>query len=324
METEIPGSNPIPVIKTAHVQAAGPGDLRLARQWLSSNENRVIPIRKPSLKSLQADGCLMVARNPSSSRNKLAGLVGLDLDARQISLLACSRFATLPLLLNAAERLAVSFGIVQLQLRIAPAHQRTLSLPDQWFALAQPGLMQRNLSRRLTNSARQALQLNSRLGVPDHYGCEHRLRLQAEPTQLASIGQDVFDREQFMTPEAASRLLAMIRQAATEKVEIQVVSAFRSVEYQCTLLQNKLDRGQEMAGILRVSAAPGFSEHHSGRAVDLTTPGFKPLEEEFADSKAFAWLNRHAADFGFRMSYPRDNRHGVAYEPWHWYYLGQN
>ena len=25
-----------------------------------------------------------------------------------------------------------------------------------------------------------------------------------------------------------------------------------------------------------------------------------------------------AGDFGFALSYPRGNRHGIAYEPWHW------
>ncbi|HVT32680.1 MAG TPA: D-alanyl-D-alanine carboxypeptidase family protein, partial [Rhodanobacteraceae bacterium] len=35
-------------------------------------------------------------------------------------------------------------------------------------------------------------------------------------------------------------------------------------------------------------------------------------------SPAFAWLKRHASRFGFRLSYPRRNRHGIAYEPWHW------
>ena len=71
-----------------------------------------------------------------------------------------------------------------------------------------------------------------------------------------------------------------------------------------------------------MSAAPGYSEHHSGRAVDLTTPGSPVLEEAFEESDAFAWLRRRAPEFGFRMSYPRDNPHRVAYEPWHWAWWG--
>jgi len=73
-----------------------------------------------------------------------------------------------------------------------------------------------------------------------------------------------------------------------------------------------------MDEILRVSAAPGYSEHHSGRCVDFTAPGFPALEEEFERSAAFRWLQRNAMKYGFNLSYPRRNIHGIAYEPWHW------
>ncbi len=101
-------------------------------------------------------------------------------------------------------------------------------------------------------------------------------------------------------------------------IELQIISAFRSVDYQLGILKRKLDRGLGMAEILRVSAAPGFSEHHSGRALDITAPGFAALEEEFEQSAAFAWLSTNAQRYGFRLSYPRGNRHGIVYEPWHW------
>ena len=106
--------------------------------------------------------------------------------------------------------------------------------------------------------------------------------------------------------------------AASDGVELQIVSAFRSVEYQLGIIRRKLERGLAMDDILRVSAAPGYSEHHSGRAFDLTTPGYKALEEEFEKSPAFVWLSTNANVYGFTMSYPRGNKHGIAYEPWHW------
>ncbi|MHB8448721.1 MAG: D-alanyl-D-alanine carboxypeptidase family protein, partial [Rudaea sp.] len=83
-------------------------------------------------------------------------------------------------------------------------------------------------------------------------------------------------------------------------------------------LRRKLERGQSMEQILRVSAAPGYSEHHSGRALDITASGFRALEEEFENSPAFAWLKKNSRRFGFHLSYPRRNRHGIAYEPWHY------
>ena len=73
-----------------------------------------------------------------------------------------------------------------------------------------------------------------------------------------------------------------------------------------------------MAEILQVNAAPGYSEHHGGEALDIGTPGEPPAEESFETTPAFAWLSQHAARHGFSLSYPRDNPHGIVYEPWHW------
>jgi D-alanyl-D-alanine carboxypeptidase len=156
------------------------------------------------------------------------------------------------------------------------------------------------------------------LGVPDNYGREHRLRQVREPARLLPIGKDVHGRDQWLTPRAARAWSKMHAAATRAGVELLVVSAFRSVEYQLGLLCRKRERGQSMAAILQVSAAPGYSEHHSGRAVDLTTPAFAALEIEFERSPAFAWLCDNAASFGFHLSYPRGNPHGIAYEPWHW------
>jgi len=112
--------------------------------------------------------------------------------------------------------------------------------------------------------------------------------------------------------------MRMREAAAQAGVELEIVSAFRSIEYQLGILRRKLERGQLMGDILRVSAAPGFSEHHSGRALDITTPGYAALEEEFERSLAFDWLRKNAKLYNFSLSYPRGNRHGIAYEPWHW------
>ncbi len=165
---------------------------------------------------------------------------------------------------------------------------------------------------------REVIEQAIALGVPRDYARARRLALVREPRELAFIGLDVHQRPAWLAPRAA-RAFARLRDAAREdRVRLDVVSAFRSAEYQLGILRAKRERGIAIAEILRVSAAPGYSEHHSGRALDLTTPGYAALEEEFARSPAFAWLRRHARRFGFALSYPRRNRHGIAYEPWHW------
>jgi D-alanyl-D-alanine carboxypeptidase len=79
-----------------------------------------------------------------------------------------------------------------------------------------------------------------------------------------------------------------------------------------------------LADILQVNAAPGFSEHHSGRAIDIGAPGEPAAEPSFERTPAFNWLMQFAPAHGFRLSYPRNNPHGIAYEPWHWYWIGKD
>lgn len=156
------------------------------------------------------------------------------------------------------------------------------------------------------------------LGVPRDYARTRSLRLIREPKRLVSIGMDIQQREQWLTPTAARAFAAMRDAAVRDEIELQIVSAFRSIAYQLGIVERKLQRGLQMDAILRVSAAPGYSEHHSGRALDLTAPGYAPVEEAFEQSGAFAWLTRNASRFGYGLSYPRGNRHGITYEPWHW------
>lgn len=160
--------------------------------------------------------------------------------------------------------------------------------------------------------------MHESLGIDGNYSQSRSIPAQMEAPKLVSIGLDIFQREQFMAPEAARAWHAMKDNAAGDDVSLQVVSAYRSVDYQDGIIRRKLEKGQKIENILQVSAAPGYSEHHTGRAVDITTPGTAVLEEEFEQSEAFCWLTAHAAEFGFQMSFPRGNRHGVAYEPWHW------
>jgi len=131
--------------------------------------------------------------------------------------------------------------------------------------------------------------------VPRGYGRSRHLHLQREPKRLASIGPDIQQREQWLTPPAARAFSALRDAASRDGVELQIVSAFRSIAYQLGIVERKLQRGLAMHEILRVSAAPGYSEHHSGRALDITAPGYAPVEEIFERSAAFAWLTRNAS-----------------------------
>lgn len=156
------------------------------------------------------------------------------------------------------------------------------------------------------------------LGIPADYGIQRGLVVQPEATALVTARRLKDGRELKLAPEAASAWQEMKRAAESDGLELLLISGFRSYAHQRSIIERKLAAGETIEAILRVNAAPGFSEHHTGRAVDIGTPGCPPLSEDFERTPAFAWLAIHARHHGFQLSYPRKNPHGVIYEPWHW------
>lgn len=272
------------------------------------------------LEKMILDRCVLVARD---RHGEIQASGALDLDNLTLVGLAVrpsrADFQADSKILVALERLAVDFGIADI--RLLPTDRSLLPFRGYRPASADaslPNLMIRSLSRRETSMARTVRAFSRKLGIPQDYGVKHRMPMQKEAHRLESIGHDIFNREQRLTPKAARQWLHMCSAALSDKVELQAVSAFRSIDYQAGIVRRKLKKGQTIEQILMVSAAPGFSEHHTGRAIDISQPGFEPLEEEFEQSPAYQWLMENAARFNFKLSFPRENRHGVAFEPWHW------
>jgi D-alanyl-D-alanine carboxypeptidase len=158
------------------------------------------------------------------------------------------------------------------------------------------------------------------LGIPPDYGARRGLPLQVQATRLVSVGPNPDGRDIQLAPPAAAAWFRMRDTAAKAGVALIAISGFRSVERQIEIIRAKLSVGQAIGAILQTVAAPGYSEHHTGRAIDIGIPGEEPLTEGFADTRAFKWLEANAGAFGFRLSYPRGNPNGISYEPWHWYY----
>jgi D-alanyl-D-alanine carboxypeptidase len=156
------------------------------------------------------------------------------------------------------------------------------------------------------------------LGIPSDYGLRPRRPRYAEATVLEDVEPNVVGAMQRLAPETAAAWRRMKQVAALAGVPLLLVSGFRSIRHQAELIRRKLAAGQTIDAILSVNAAPGFSEHHTGRAIDIASPGSRPLTPDFESSPAFAWLAAHAHEFGFSMPYVRNNRYGFEHEPWHW------
>ena len=161
-------------------------------------------------------------------------------------------------------------------------------------------------------------ELHDELGIPVDYGRSGGPPGYEEARELVEVGPNLVGRMQRLTPEAAAQWQAMVAAAEADGITLLIVSGFRSYEYQAALIRKKINAGQVITDILEVNAAPGHSEHHTGLAVDIASPGSRPLTEEFETSEAFRWLEANAGRFGFTMSFPRDNPWGIIYEPWHW------
>ena len=172
-----------------------------------------------------------------------------------------------------------------------------------------------DLRNHLLNQAEQAL---LRLGADSDLIATRGLPLfqDAHELTLAHISQS--GRRHYLSPQAATCWRQMHAAAALDDVSLIMISGFRSFFRQEKIIQERLDKGEDVNGVLAFLAPPGCSEHHSGGAVDIGTMGSEPLNPNFDQTKAFAWLAENAAGFGFRMSFPADNPYGYLYEPWHW------
>lgn len=124
---------------------------------------------------------------------------------------------------------------------------------------------------------------------------------------------------------AAESFDAMVQAAKAQGISLMPLSGFRSISDQKYLFFDiKAERGQVATKRAEVSAPPGYSEHHTGYAIDVGD-GKVPatnLSTDFEKTEAFQWLQQNAARFSFEMSFTPNNAQGVSYEPWHWRFVG--
>jgi D-alanyl-D-alanine carboxypeptidase len=125
---------------------------------------------------------------------------------------------------------------------------------------------------------------------------------------------------------AAGPLTRLLDASDAAGLGLKIESAFRSYAYQVAVHDNLVaTRGAAAAD--RVSARPGYSEHQTGLAVDLITPGDPGCDfrQCFAHTAAGRWLRANAWRFGFVVRYTAGNEAVTGYspEPWHLRYVGR-
>ncbi|WP_246070490.1 M15 family metallopeptidase [Paenibacillus kobensis] len=156
----------------------------------------------------------------------------------------------------------------------------------------------------------------------------HRLPAGYEPDDLVYpdvpfIFSEKSDKRK-MRREAADALKLLFDAAKKDGIELAGVSGYRSEARQKTLFNNYVERdGLEQAS--RYSARPGFSEHQTGLAMDVSGKAGKCAAEDcFAGTDEANWLADHAYEYGFIIRYPENKEQvtGYKYEAWHLRYVG--
>jgi LAS superfamily LD-carboxypeptidase LdcB len=132
-------------------------------------------------------------------------------------------------------------------------------------------------------------------------------------------------------------LLAMIDAASSEGIEIVPISGYRAPDEQALAFESavwgamaraggEIDRAEAESRMARFVAPPGHSQHQLGTAIDFSTWEINyAVQPQFAETAAGHWLELHAWQHGFVLSYTRqgEERSGYAYEPWHYRWVGR-
>ena len=116
---------------------------------------------------------------------------------------------------------------------------------------------------------------------------------------------------------------AMFKAAVAAGVPLSITSSYRSYSNQVTTYNHWVQVNGSYEAADTVSARPGYSEHQTGFAVDLSAGGCSL--ECFAKTPQYTWLKKNAHKYGFVLRYPSGYESVTGYKPeaWHWRYVGK-
>ena len=129
-----------------------------------------------------------------------------------------------------------------------------------------------------------------------------------------------------MTKETSDALTKMYKAAKQEGLNLVVNSAYRSYQTQVETMADFVARYNTQYANEYV-AQPGASEHQTGLGVDLTSQSVVEGKRiTFGDTEEYRWVIKNCARFGFiiRFEDGTDGITGIAHEPWHLRYVGED
>lgn len=110
---------------------------------------------------------------------------------------------------------------------------------------------------------------------------------------------------------------------ATGCADMLVNSGFRDYAFQNEIYTERVQtEGAEEAA--KYVALPGYSEHHTGLAMDLSVYLADGTSVAVANYELCDWFEEHAPEYGFVLRYPSEKADitRISYEAWHYRYVG--
>ena len=126
-----------------------------------------------------------------------------------------------------------------------------------------------------------------------------------------------------LNKEAYEAFKIMASEALKQDLNLRIISAYRSYEYQENLYNSYL-KNDSKEKVDTYSARPGYSEHQTGLVIDIdnTIQNYN----KFHLTKEYDWMMKNAYKYGFILRYPlgKERITGYKYESWHYRYVGKN
>ena len=109
---------------------------------------------------------------------------------------------------------------------------------------------------------------------------------------------------------------------ATNLNTVMILSGYRTYEKQQELYNDELEStGQDSSTLV---AKPGYSEHHTGLAIDFKVYNTDGTYQDFDGTGDYVWFSDNSYKYGFINRYPADKTAitMIDNEPWHFRYVG--
>lgn len=152
-----------------------------------------------------------------------------------------------------------------------------------------------------------------------------------EDDQLVDV--DDYKNQSYKTDETGIRLNKKMVEAlnqmmadfekSTDKHDLILISGYRSMQEQEEEFQQKISLfGEEHAA--RWAMKPGYSEHHTGYAVDISIYTDEGKSISYTGQGDYEWINKNCYKYGIIRRYTDEKKEmtSVTNEEWHYRYIG--